>query len=103
MAGDVALAGCFGVGLVIAVSCCEWAGSGKLGWPKTVQRGVAGGGVGDCERDEWVRGEGELLFLGDVWLQPDFLLRWVSAGSADSGLALELNHWLQDGMAGQCG
>jgi hypothetical protein len=103
MAGDAALAGYFRAGFVKAVGCCERGGSGKLGWPKTVERGVAGCGVGDCERDEWLRGEGESLFLGDVWLQPDFLLRWVSAGSADSGLAFELNHWPQDGMAGQCG
>ena len=66
--------------------------------------GVAGWGVDDCERGEWLRGEGESLSVGDVWLQPEFLLRWgPAAGSAGSGLALEWNQD-QDGMAtSQCG
>lgn len=69
-----------------------------------VEEGVAGWGVDDGDRGEWLRGEGESLFAGDVWLQPGFLLGWGPVGSTSSGLAVERNHWDQGGMAtSQCG
>jgi hypothetical protein len=80
--------------------------SRKLEWPKTVELGVAGCAIGDGERGEWLRGEGEsVVVVGDVWLQPEFLFRRGPAGSAGSGLARELNHWVKDRMAtrARCG
>jgi hypothetical protein len=44
------------------------AGPRKLAWwPGTVELGVAGWVIGDGERGEWSRGEGELLAVGDMW------------------------------------
>lgn len=77
----------------------EGTGSAKLESPVTVEVGVAGWGIGDGERGEWLRGEGESAVAGDVWLQPEFLFRVAPVGSAGSGLALELNHWVKDRMA----
>jgi hypothetical protein len=44
------------------------------------------------------------VVAGDAWLQPKFLFEWALVGSAGSGLAFELNHWVKDRMAtSQCG
>ncbi len=103
MAGERPGAGYFWAGSGAAAKVIgreEETGSAKLGWPKIVELGVAGWAIGDGERGEWLRGEGEsVVVAGDVWLQPEFLFRRGPAGSAGSGLARELNHWAKDRMA----
>jgi hypothetical protein len=68
MAGEGGAAtGYFWPGFAMAIGFAE-AGPRKLAWwPGTVELGVAGWVIGDGERGEWSRGEGELLAVGDMW------------------------------------